>query len=136
MEESIGKKIAAQREVAGMSVEELAQTLELEVGEVLAWERGEAKPSSDNLLQVAIALNVTQDELLGEPYTDDGEIFSPKRIEKDQDLFKLICRTMALAMGVAVTVLSVLEQIAPDAAIAMLGIGMTCLGISSFTRKK
>ncbi len=137
MEHLIGQKIAELRLAAGMSVGELAQRLELDAEEVSAWERGEVQPDSDHLLRLAIALNVTQEELLGEQQrTDEGEIFSQKRIEKDQDLFKLICRTVALAMGVAVTVLSVLDQIRPDSAIAMLGIGLTCLGISSFVRKK
>ena len=41
--------------------------------------------------------------------------------------------TVGLAMGVAVTVLSVIKEVEPTTAFIMLGIGLTCFGISQFT---
>lgn len=41
----------------------------------------------------------------------------------------LIFKAVALAMGVAVTVLSAMQQIPTHHAIAMLGIGLACLSL-------
>ena len=43
---------------------------------------------------------------------------------------------VALAMGIAVVVLSIMKQIEMDSAITMLGIGLTSLAISSFPKKE
>lgn len=45
----------------------------------------------------------------------------------------LVFKAVGLAMGVAVTVLSILKEVTPSSAFIMLGIGLTCLGISQFT---
>lgn len=45
----------------------------------------------------------------------------------------LVFKAIGLAMGVAVTVLSIIKEIEPTSACIMLGGGLTCLGISQFT---
>ena len=41
----------------------------------------------------------------------------------------ILC-AVALAMGVAVVVLSVLKEIDPTTGVALLGVGMCCIGLS------
>ena len=41
----------------------------------------------------------------------------------------ILC-AVALAMGVAVVVLSVLQKIDPTTGVALLGVGMCCIGLS------
>ena len=52
-----------------------------------------------------------------------------------KELTTLILRGVALAMGVAVTVLSILEAIEPKACFTMLGLGLACLAVSLLPQK-
>ena len=52
---------------------------------------------------------------------------------KIKALTNLIFKAVGLAMGVAVTVMSIINKVEPSSAFVMLGIGLTCLGISQFT---
>ena len=47
---------------------------------------------------------------------------------RDSSLFRLIPRAVALAMGVAVIVMSVIGTVTPDTAVILLGIGLAALG--------
>ena len=55
---------------------------------------------------------------------------------KLKDLINLIFKVIALAMGVAVIVLDVLNQIEVKNSIVMLGIGLFCIGIYLLNDKK
>ena len=50
-------------------------------------------------------------------------------------LINLILRGVALAMGIAVTVLSVLDAVDLSSGMTMLGIGLSCLSLSLFIGK-
>ncbi len=52
---------------------------------------------------------------------------------KTKAFINLIFKAVGLAMGVAVSVLSIIYKIDPSSGLTMLGIGLTCLGISQFT---
>jgi hypothetical protein len=52
----------------------------------------------------------------------------------NQALFPLICRAVALALGVAVIVLNFLHTLTPDTQAALLGIGLISLAIASFAQ--
>ena len=58
--------------------------------------------------------------------------------EKDKqnpkELINLIFKTVALAMGIAVVVLSIMESIELNSAVLMLGIGLACMGVSQFNK--
>ncbi len=138
-QKKIGDTIKELRVGREMGVEELAAQLDVETVTVENWESGIEVPDSDLLLRIAILFGVTQDVLLGQGESEEADASdgsTRKKIERQQDLLKLICRSVALAMGIAVTVLSVLDRIKINSAIAMLGIGLTCLGIASFVKRK
>ena len=61
---------------------------------------------------------------------------SQKEEKKDiTPMVHLIMKAVALAMGVGVVVLSVLNELDTNSGRGMLGIGLACLAISSFTTK-
>ena len=54
---------------------------------------------------------------------------------KISELITLALRGVALAMGVAVVVLSFLNEIGTTSAIGMLGLGLACLAVTQFSNK-
>jgi len=54
---------------------------------------------------------------------------------KVSELITLVLKGMALAMGVAVVVLSFLNEIDTTSAIGMLGLGLACLAVTQFSHK-
>ena len=56
--------------------------------------------------------------------------------KKSQPLVTLVLRAVALAMGVAVAVLSVLGEIEPGSAFVMLGVGLAALSASLLENQK
>lgn len=51
-------------------------------------------------------------------------------------MINLVCKGIALAMGIAVVVLSLLEELETENALRMLGLGLACLAISQFSQNK
>ena len=54
---------------------------------------------------------------------------------KVSELITLVLKSSALAMGVAVVVLSLLNEIDTTSAIGMLGLGLACLAVTQFSHK-
>ena len=61
-----------------------------------------------------------------------------KKVEsgKIDDVVGLILRSIALAMGVAVTVLSIMDALDTRSAFSMLGIGLFSLALHMFRKEK
>ncbi len=59
-----------------------------------------------------------------------GEPREQLQKRKVEEITHLALKGVALAMGVAVTVLSLLKQIDASAALGMLGIGLACLAVA------
>ena len=55
---------------------------------------------------------------------------------KTGKIIDIALKAVALAMGIAVVVLSVLDKIEMKSAISMLGIGLACLAITQFSERK
>ena len=55
---------------------------------------------------------------------------------KISELITLVLKGIALAMGVAVVVLSFLNEIDTTSAIGMLGLGLACLAVTQFSKKE
>ena len=54
---------------------------------------------------------------------------------KNSKLVNLILKALAVAMGVAVTVLASLHMIEAEACFSMLGIGLACVGVCLLSEK-
>ncbi|MBQ7338760.1 MAG: helix-turn-helix transcriptional regulator [Clostridia bacterium] len=125
---TLGKKIAALRKQNGMTQLELAEKMSVTDKAVSKWERDLSLPDVSAFPKLAEIFHVTVDELM-QVHTS-----ATKSTAKDKipTIVPLALKAVALAMGVAVAVLSFLGQITPEAAVGMLGIGLACLALIHF----
>lgn len=125
MQKTFGTWIAELRKQQGMTQLELAGKLGVTDKAVSKWERDLSCPDIHSLPALAEALGVTVEDLMQVKQVRD---ISEKPMGK---LVQTICKAVALAMGVATAVLSILNALEPQNAALLLGIGLTCLALSS-----
>ena len=128
--QTMGEMIAENRKALGMTQLELAQKMGVTDKAVSKWERNLSCPDVSALPKLAEICGISVEELMQiktVPAEDE---------KKNTDLPNLICRAVALAMGVAVAVLSFLKQVDAQSAIGMLAVGLTALAVSGFLKKE
>ena len=129
--QSFGAMIASLRKESGMTQLELAEKMGVTDKAVSKWERDLSFPDINSMPKLAEIFGLSVDELMQvKATTKPGE-------EKEDigSLVNLILKAVALAMGVAVIVLSALKELDTSSAITLLGIGVTCLAVSSLQNK-
>ena len=126
---SIGETIASLRKEKGMTQNELAEKMNVTDKAVSKWERDLSYPDINTMSKLADVLNVSVEEILKAKKQDYNN-------NKLRDLINLIFKATSLAMGVAVIVLNILNQIEVKNSIVMLGIGLFCIGLYLFNDKK
>ena len=57
-------------------------------------------------------------------------------VSKVAEIMEIVPKAVAMAMGIAVTVLTILNTLDVQAGMVMLGIGLACVGISLMSDKK
>ena len=119
---SIGKMISSLRKEKGMTQSELAEKMNVTDKAVSKWERDLSCPDINTISKLADVLEVSVDELLQAKKKEYSNT-------KLKDLINLIFKAIAVAMGVAVIVLNVLNKIDIKSSVIMLGIGILCIGI-------
>jgi len=119
---SMGEIIANQRKEKGMTQADLAEKMNVTDKAVSKWERNFSCPDVNSLPKLAELLDVSVEELLTAKKVDDNK-------GDEKNLVGLILRALALAMGVATLVLTLLKEISANDANIMLGLGMVCLSI-------
>lgn len=119
---SIGETISYLRKEKGMTQNELAEKMNVTDKAVSKWERDLSCPDVNTISKLADVLGVSVEELL-KAKKQEGANFKVK------DIFNLILKAVAMAMGIAVVVLNVLGKIDIKSSIIMLGIGLACIGI-------
>ena len=129
-EQSSGNAIAAWRREKNMTQADLAQQMGETEKTVSKWECDLAVPATETLPRLAEALGVTIEELM----VANGEAARPAKSEL-RDVTLLVCKSVALAMGIGVTMLSILGSLELTSAVTMLGIGLTALAMTSFVGK-
>lgn len=130
--ETFGNMVAALRKEKGMTQLELAEKMGVTDKAVSKWERDLSFPDVSSIPKLAEILGITVDELM-QVKAESKEESLKKKIDKIVDV---AFKGVALAMGIAVVVLSIMKQIEMDSAITMLGIGLTTLAISSLSKKE
>ena len=119
---SIGKMISSLRKEKGMTQSELAEKMNVTDKAVSKWERDLSCPDINTISKLADVLEVSVDELLQAKKKEYSDT-------KLKDLINLIFKAIAVAMGVAVIVLNILNKIDIKSSVIMLGIGILCIGI-------
>lgn len=123
--QTLGGMIAALRKEKGLTQLELAEKMGITDKAVSKWERDLSCPDVSSLPKLAEILEVSVDQLmqikLNRPRDSKGKSVN--------DILQLVFKAVALAMGIAVLVLSVLRAIDIYSGFFMLGLGLASVGI-------
>ena len=126
---SLGVTINSLRKEKGMTQNELAEKMNVTDKAVSKWERDLSCPDVNTISKLADVLGVSVEELLKAKKQEDTN-------SKVKDIFNLILKAVAMAMGIAVVVLTILGEIDVKSSIIMLGIGVACVGFYLLENKE
>lgn len=135
--QTLGMMIATLRKEQGMTQLELAEKMGVTDKAVSKWERDLSYPDINSIPKLAEIFHVSVDDLMqvkkSTSGTKTGELGESNN--KVAFFIDLIFKVVALAMGIAVTVLSILKKLDVHSALTMLGIGLSCLAIVHLPKK-
>ncbi len=131
MKKTMGNVIAENRKARGMTQLELAEQLGVTDKAVSKWERDLSCPDISSLPQLSRILGVSVEELM--QIEKEGE--QPEKRSAVQ-IIDTVLKAVGLAMGIAVTALSMLGELESQSAVSMLGIGLACLGASALSANR
>lgn len=123
-EQTLGQMIASLRKARGMTQLELAEKMGVTDKAVSKWERDLSCPDIYALPRLAELFGISVDELVRnvpETVRDRGRM-------DVRGLILLILKGVALAMGVAVVVSSIMKTLDQASGFIMLGLGLACAG--------
>ncbi len=129
--QSFGNIIVALRKENGMTQSDLAEKMGVTDKAVSKWERDLSFPDANSLPKLAEIFNITVDELM-QVKTKQQKIVTNNKVS---EFITLALKGIALAMGIAVLVLSILNELETNSAISMLGLGLACLSATQFSKK-
>ena len=130
MKKTLGTMISELRKQHGMTQLELAEKMGVTDKAVSKWERDLSCPDINSLPTLAEILGVSVEELM----QVKKEAEAP--VSKVAEILDLAPKAVAMAMGIAVTVLTVLGELDPKSSMIMLGVGLACAGIALMSEKK
>lgn len=130
MKKTLGTMIAELRKQHGMTQLELAEKMGVTDKAVSKWERDLSCPDINSLPALAEILGVSVEELM----QIKKEAEAP--VSKVSEIVEIAPKAVAMAMGVAVTVLTVLNALDVKSGMIMLGIGLAGAGIALMREKK
>ena len=130
--QTLGHRIADVRKESGMTQRELAGKMGVTDKAVSKWERDLACPDVNSMARLAGIFGVSVDELM---QVKAGTNRNPKE-GRLYDTLQLILKAVAVAMGVAAAVLSLMNKIEANSAAGMLGLGLACLAVAQLSGKE
>ena len=130
MKKTLGTMIAELRKQHGMTQLELAEKMGVTDKAVSKWERDLSCPDINSLPKLAEILDVSVEELM----QIKKEAETP--VNKVSEIMEVAPKAVAMAMGIAVTALTILNELDVKSGMIMLGIGLACTGISLMSDKK
>ena len=130
MKKTLGAMIAELRKQHGMTQLELAEKMGVTDKAVSKWERDLSCPDINSIPNLAEILGVSVEELM---QIKKGTAAADS---KGAEIMEIAPKAIAMAMGIAVTVLTILDALDTKSGMIMLGIGLACAGISLMNGKK
>ena len=130
MKKTLGTMIAELRKQHGMTQLDLAEKMGVTDKAVSKWERDLSCPDINSLPNLAEILGVSVDDLMQIKKQAD------EPVSKVAEILEIAPKAVAMAMGIAVTVLTILNELDTKSAMIMLGIGLACAGLSLMSEKK
>lgn len=127
---ALGMMIASLRKENGMTQLDLADKMGVTDKAVSKWERDISYPDVNTIAKLAEIFEISVDELM--QIKNESQHDTKKDVTS---LIHIIMKAIAVAMGIGVVVLSILKQLDVNSGMGMLGIGLACLAIASFTNK-
>ena len=123
--QTFGTTISALRKKKVMTQLELARQMGVTDKAVSKWERDLSFPDVASLPKLAEVLGTSVDELLEvKTAAQEGPAES-----KVLALVELVLKAVALAMGIGVVALTIMDEVEPRHALGLLGIGVACLAL-------
>ena len=129
--QTFGMMISSLRKEKGMTQLELAERMGVTDKAVSKWERDLSFPDINSIPKLAEIFEVTVDDLM-QIKTETKENNSKNKVE---DIVDTALKGVGVAMGIAVTVLSILGELPISTAMTMLGIGLASVSISLLKNK-
>ena len=130
MKKTLGTMIAELRKQHGMTQLELAEKMGVTDKAVSKWERDLSCPDINSLPNLAEILGVSVEELM--QIKKEAEV----PVSKVAEIMEIAPKAVAMAVGVAVTALTILNALDVKSGMVMLGIGLACVGIHLMSAKK
>ena len=130
--QTLGMMISSLRKEKGMTQLELAEKMGVTGKAVSKWERDLSFPDINSIPKLAEVFEVSVDELM-QVKTETKDNMSKNKIDEIVDT---VLKGVGVAMGIAVTVLSVLGELEANTAFVMLGIGLASISISQLKDKQ
>lgn len=125
---TMAEVISSRRKELGLTQKDLAEKLDITDKAVSKWERGLACPDTALIPKLAVILGITIEELMtAKPAETPGH-------RGGEYLVDLILKAVPLAMGVAVTVTTLLGELDLNSGFSMLGIGLACLAVREWKK--
>lgn len=119
---SMGEIISTLRKEKGMTQKDIADKLGITDKAVSKWERDVAFPDTATIPKLAEILGVSVEELM------QAKAVPVNGHKGAGYLINIILKAVPLAMGVAVTVSSILGELDMKSGFTMLGVGLACVG--------
>lgn len=130
--QTLGTMIATLRKENGMTQLELAEKMGVTDKAVSKWERDLSCPDVSSIPKLAEIFSVSVDELM--QVKEEGKEEAGQ--SKISEIVNTVAKSVGFAMGVAVVVLSAMGSLDANTGITMLGVGLTCFGITMIGEKK
>lgn len=127
---SMGEIISTLRKGKGMTQKDLADKLNITDKAVSKWERNIAFPDTATIPKLAEILEVSVEDLMNAkaiPVSDN---------KGARQMVNIILKAVAVAMGVAVVITSLLGELDMNSGFTMLGIGLACIGVYLLDNKE
>lgn len=124
--QTFGMVVSSLRKERGMTQSELAEKMGVTDKAVSKWERDLSFPDINSIPKLAEIFEVSVDELM-QVKTETKDNMSKNKIDEIVDT---ALKSIGIAMGIAVTVLSILGELEMKTAFIMLGIGLASISIS------
>lgn len=130
--QTLGMMISSLRKEKGMTAVRTCRKMGVTDKAVSKWERDLSFPDINSIPKLAEIFDVSVDDLM-QVKSETKENMSKNKVDEIVDT---ALKGIGIAMGIAVTVLSVLGELETNTAFIMLGIGLSSISISLLKDKK
>ncbi len=129
-QQSFGELVRTLRSEKGMTQLDLARKMGVTDKAVSKWERDLSIPDVGSLPKLAEELGISVDELL-QAKTAAQEVAEESDSARKGigAMVELMLKAVALAMGVGVVALTIMDEVEPRNALCLLGVGVACLAL-------